>query len=228
MTTRKDKATSDNNVVSVEQEEAEKAAGILAEAAARETARGVNSDKSDEQRAQAATANITTASVLGLTDEEYEVVQAFGQILSDRIESAPTAIFVATAETFIAKRMPGEANQTALKADSIEIDALLFVEDKSIGGAIGSLKYTTPIEGAKQQVGKAQYRLTCSPGDPDCEKAMVRAIRWLAQMKSQDAFKTSLLPIYNALYAVQSGGAIYQAPDQTFTSADADLEALMG
>jgi len=183
------------------------------------------------KQAQAAQANIDKlASELGVSDNELTVIQAFVGLLSDRIDAAPTEVFVSNAETHIKKKMPNNTEALVqLGVDEIEIRALGWVEDNSIGRAVGGLTYPAPLEKAKQSVAGAARRLTASPEDEAVEVSYAKAIRWLSQMQCQAQYKEALAPIFQAVYRVHRG-AMYTAPDQTVpaTSSDETLNVLMG
>ncbi len=191
------------------------------------------SKKTEDVNKQAQTAQAKTdklASELGVSDNELTIIQQFCGLLSDRIDAAPTETFVSSAETHIRKKMPnnGEA-LVQLGVDMIEIRALEWVEDNSIGRAVGGLTYPAPLDKAKQSLAGAARRLTASPGDEVVEVSYAKAIRWLSQMQCQAQYKEALAPIFQAVYRVHRG-AIYTAPDQTVqaTSSDETLNVLMG
>ena len=182
------------------------------------------SEKSVSERAS------ELAGELGVSTDELAIVNSFVDLLVKRVETTPTEPFVSSAETHIRKRMPNndEALQ-ALGVDMIEMRALEWVEDNSIGRAIGGLTYPAPLDKAKQSLAGAARRLTASPGDEACEVSYAKAVRWLSQMQCQAQFKEALAPIFQAVYRIHRG-AFYAAPDQTVaaTTSDESLNVLMG
>ncbi len=188
-------------------------------------------NKSTSERAvEAQTKNDLLANELGVSDAELNIVRSFVDMIADRIDAAPTEVFVSSAETHIKKRM-GNNEQAieALSVDMIEHRAQEWVENNSIGRAIGGLTYPAPLDKAKTSLAGASRRLQASPGDEYIEVSYAKAVRWLAQMQCQAEFKEALAPIFQALYRVQTG-AIYAAPDQTVTATTSDesLNILMG
>jgi hypothetical protein len=170
------------------------------------------------------------ADELGVSNDELTVIRSFVELISDRVDAAPTEPFVSSAETHIKKRMLNndEAIQ-ALGVDMIEPRALEWVEDNSIGRAIGGLTYPAPLDKAKQSLAGAARRLTASPGDAAVEVSYAKAVRWLSQMQCQAQYKEAIAPIFQAVYRIHRG-ALYAAPDQTVqaTSSDESLNVLMG
>jgi hypothetical protein len=170
------------------------------------------------------------AAELGISNDELTVVKSFVELLVNRFDGAATEPFVGSAETHIKKRMPNNNEAIeALGVDMIETRAQEWVEDNSIGRAIGGLTYPAPVDKAKQSVAGAARRLTASPGDEAAEVSYAKAVRWLAQMQCQAQYKEALAPIFAAVYRIHRG-AFYAAPDQTesATTADESLNVLMG
>ena len=183
------------------------------------------------KQAQAAQANTDKlADELGVSKAELVVIRKFAELLSNRVDAAPTEPYVSSAETHIKKRMVhNEQAVEALQVDIIETNALHWVEDNSIGRAIGGLTYPAPLDKAKTALAGASRRLNASPGDSDVEVSYAKAIKGLAQMQCQAQYKEALAPIFQAVYRVQTGG-LYAAPDQTVaaTSSDESLNMLLG
>lgn len=183
------------------------------------------------EQVQAAQANQDKlASELAVSDDELDIIRAFCGVLTDRVDAAATEPFVSSAETHIKKRMiHNEQAVEALQVDFIEINALQWVEDNSIGRAIGGLTYPAPLDKAKTSLAGATRRLNASPGDSDVEISYAKAIKWLAQMQCQSKYKEAMAPIFQAVYRIQSGG-MYSAPDQTVTATTSDesLNLLLG
>ena len=170
------------------------------------------------------------AGELGISDDELKVVSAFCSLLTNRVNTAPTQPFVSSAETHIRKKMlNNEEALQALGVDMIEIRALEWVEDNSIGRAVGGLTYPAPLDKAKASLAGAARRLLASPGDEALEVNYAKAVRWLSQMQCQAQYKDALAPIFQAVFRIQRG-AFYSAPDQTVmaTSSDESLNVLMG
>lgn len=170
------------------------------------------------------------ANELGVSDDELVVIRNFCELLGNRIDAAPTEIFVSSAETHIKKRMiHNERAVEALQVDDIEQNALMWVENNSIGRAIGGLTYPAPLDKAKTSLAGASRRLNASPGDSDVEVSYAKAVKWLSQMQCQAQYKKALTPIFEAVYRIQSGG-LYAAPDQTMaaTTSDESLNMLLG
>lgn len=189
------------------------------------------SEKSVSERAVEAQAKQDKlANELGVSNDELAIVQSFVGLLVDRFDGAATEPFVSSSETHIKKRMPNndEAIQ-ALGVDMIEHRAQEWVEDNSIGRAIGGLTYPAPLDKAKTSLAGAARRLTASPGDEAVEVSYAKAVRWLAQMQCQAQYKEALAPIFQAVYRIHRG-AFYAAPDQTVsaTTSDESLNVLMG
>lgn len=189
------------------------------------------SEKSVSERAVEAQAKQDElANELGVSNDELTIVRSFVELLVNRVDAAPTEPFVSSAETHIKKRMLNndEAIQ-ALGVDMIEHRALEWVEDNSIGRAIGGLTYPAPLDKAKQSLAGAARRLTASPGDPAVEVSYAKAVRWLSQMQCQAQYKEALAPIFQAVYRIHRG-SLYAAPDQTeaATTSDESLNVLMG
>ena len=170
------------------------------------------------------------ANELGVLNDELAIVQSFVGLLVDRFDTAATEPFVSSAETHIKKKMLNndEAIQ-ALGVDMIETRAQEWVEDNSIGRAIGGLTYPAPLDKAKTSLAGAARRLTASPGDANLEVSYAKAVRWLAQMQCQAQYKEALAPIFEAVYRIHRG-AFYAAPDKTesATTSDESLNVLMG
>ena len=170
------------------------------------------------------------AGELGVSNDELVIIRSFSELLSNRIDAAPTEPFVSSAETHIKKKMlNNEQAHEALMIDKIETFAQNWVEDNSIGRAIGGLTYPAPLDKAKTSLAGASRRLNASPGDTDVEISYAKAVKWLAQMQCQAQYKEALAPIFQAVYRLQRGG-MYAAPDQTVaaTTSDESLNMLMG
>ena len=170
------------------------------------------------------------ANELGISNDELKVVKAFCGLISKRADAAPTEPFVSSAETHIRKKMlNNEEAIQALGVDMIEIRALEWVEDNSIGRAIGGLTYPAPLDKAKQSLAGAARRLLASPADEALEVNYAKAVRWLSQMQCQAQYKDAFAPIFQAVFRIQRG-AFYAAPDTTVTatSSDESLNVLMG
>lgn len=183
------------------------------------------------EQAQAAQANLDRlAGELGVSDDELGIIRSFCEVLTKRVDAAATEPFVSAAETHIKKRMVhNEQAVEALQVNLIEINALQWVEDNSIGRAIGGLTYPAPLDKAKISLAGASRRLNASTGDSDVEVSYAKAIKWLAQMQCQAKYKDALAPIFQAVYRIQTGG-FYSAPDQTVaaTTSDESLNMLIG
>lgn len=170
------------------------------------------------------------AGELGVSNDELTIIRSFCEVITNRVDAAVTEVFVSAAETHIKKRMVhNEQAVDALQVDYIEINALQWVEDNSIGRAIGGLTYPAPLDKAKTSLAGASRRLNASPGDSDVEISYAKAVKWLAQMQCQAKYKEALAPIFQAVYRIQSGG-LYAAPDQTVaaTTSDESLNMLLG
>lgn len=189
------------------------------------------SEKSNSERAVEAQAKQDKlAGELGVSNDELVVIRSFSELLTNRLDAAPTEPFVSSAETHIRKKMlNNEQAIEALQIDMIESFAQNWVEDNSIGRAIGGLTYPAPLDKAKTSLAGAARRLHASPGDTDVEISYAKAVKWLAQMQCQAQYKEALAPIFEAVYRLQRGG-MYAAPDQTVaaTSSDESLNMLMG
>lgn len=170
------------------------------------------------------------ANELGVTSDELAVIQSFSAIVVNRMQAAPTEPYVSAAETHIMKRFPN--NQEAIEAlqvDNIEHFAQTWVEDCSIGRAIGGLTFPAPLDKAKTGLAGASRRLNTSPGDEAAEVNYAKATKWLTQMQCQSQYKEALTPIFEALYRVQTG-SFYKAPEKTEAAVTGDdsLNVLMG
>jgi len=189
------------------------------------------SKKTQSERAvEAQTKQDNLANELGVSKHELNCIANFVDVLANRFDAAATEPFVSSAETHIKKKMLNndEAIQ-ALGVDMIETRAQEWVEDNSIGRAIGGLTYPAPLDKAKTSLAGAARRLTASPGDANLEVSYAKAVRWLAQMQCQAQYKEALAPIFEAVYRIHRG-AFYAAPDKTesATTSDESLNVLMG
>ncbi len=170
------------------------------------------------------------AAELGISNDELTIVQSFVGLLVDRFDGAATEPYVSSAETHIKKRMPNNDEAIeALQTDMIEVRAQEWVEDNSIGRAIGGLTYPAPLDKAKTSLAGAARRLTASPGDANLEVSYAKAVRWLSQMQCQAHYKEALAPIFQAVYRIHRG-AFYAAPEKTVSAetSDESLNVLMG
>lgn len=154
-------------------------------------------------------------SVLGITNDEFEVVQAFATLIADRLDAAPVEPFIAAAELHVQKLFPNNDEAVAAVCDfPIDAKALEFVERYSLGSAVGNLQRQPKLDDAKTQLAKANTRMTAAPADQERQIQYAKSVRWLAQMKVQIEYKAAWLPVFHALYRIQTG-AFYNAPDQT-------------
>jgi len=161
-------------------------------------------------------------SELGLSNDEFEVVQAFATLIEDRVIAAPVEPFIAEAETHIRKKFPNnEAAIDAVCEFNIDAKSLEFVERYSLGSAVGNLRRPPKLDEAKIQLAKASTRIVASPADQDRQVQYAKSIRWLAQMKVQAEYKLALEPLFHAVYRIQTG-MLYNAPDQTVDAVPAD------
>lgn len=188
-------------------------------------------DQADSDRQLEVQANLSksVAETLGVTDDELETIKAYVAICTKRIKAAPAVLFTAEAETVIRKKFPN--NTKAIETvDQTKIydEALKYIEDSAFGFPVGNLRTPAPIDKAKTDFAAASVRVIASPADPDRELSYAKALRWLAKMRVQQAFKDVLSPIFEVVHHERRGFR-YEKADETVNamSADDTLKSLM-
>jgi hypothetical protein len=162
------------------------------------------------------------AETLGITPEEMQVVVAYVNVLAKRIEAAAVAPITAEAETHIRKKFPNNDEAVeAVNQTKIVDEATKFVEDSVFGFPIGNLSKPAPIDKAKTDFAQASMRCISSPGDTDRQLGYAKALRWLAKMRVQQAYKDALSPVLELVHHERRGYK-WIAPDQTVGAVSAD------
>jgi len=171
------------------------------------------------------------AAELSLSIAEYDAIVAFVEVFTNRLNEAPTEPLVSAIDTHLRTKMPHNEEATNEDAlNSIEFDAAGYVIDNILGGSIESCLFRgTALSKAKGQVETANGRLLNSAGDEKVESYYAGRLRWLTQLQCQVAMKETVQPLFEAVYALQTGKQ-YEGKQQAATPrvvADASLALLM-
>ena len=166
-----------------------------------------------EAAAEALARQEQLAKELGVTMHELRVFTDFLNVYNGRLDGAPTAILVGTAETNIRQRMPNNAEACDPNAfEMIESQAAQFAGDGVFKSALWGLNRENPkLADAVKDYNGANARLMRNPGDTSLEATYASRVKWLTRLKCQDAQRDALKPIFEALFRLQTGGAFIES-----------------
>lgn len=134
----------------------------------------------------------------------------FLELIKDTIESTDTAPILGAAEAVVASKLHCEEVTTEFDTSDAESAAATFVVDRVLGQMCRDLHFgieygEKSISKATTQLAGALARLNRSAGDIEIEGQVAGRVKWLTQMKSQQAFRRSLFDIVCAIYTLQTG-----------------------